>query len=223
MNALIGMISDFLGRLSDPAFGKEVNEAYNLRLGILLDSDESLAAQLANTGLDPEDISSLSFVSWLWYLRWREHRGGQLPNDAFLDALYDATAEPIIRIRVVDTVVTHLRRTIAAQGLEVPERRGLPGLPHSWLRRRMQSIVGEGEEREADATRAEAAWELAAYLLQLGDDFSLVTLGALLFEQWSGRPFLVAQVEAVVNQPGLDPGAINRLRERLGLYPHDEE
>jgi hypothetical protein len=223
MNALIGMISDFLARLSDPAFGREVNEAYNLRLGILLDSDESLAPQLANAGLGPEDLSSLPLVSWLWYLRWREHRGGELPGDAFLDALYDATAEPIVRIRVVDTVVTHFRRATAAQELGAPERRGLPGLPENWLRHRMQSIVVERGEPEADAARAEAAWELAAYLLQLGDDFSLMTLGALLFEQWSGRPYLIAQVEAVMNRPGLDPGAVNRLRERLGLYPRGDE
>jgi hypothetical protein len=229
MNALIGMISDFLENLSDPALGKDVNEAYNMRLGLLLDSDDNLSAQLANTDLSPEDVPSLSLVSWLWYLRWREHHGGRLPDDAFLDGLYDATVEPIVRLRVVDAVVAHSRRAIAEQGLRVPTARGLSGVPEGWLRRRMLSIVGAREERDEEerltgVTRNEAAaWELAAYLLQLGDDFSLTALGALLAERWSGRSYLVGQVEAVLNRPGLDPDAVRQLRERLRLYSGGDE
>ena len=67
MNSLIGMTADFLERLSSPAFGRQENEAYNLRLGILIDNDEALAGQLANTDLGPDDIPSLSLGSWLWY------------------------------------------------------------------------------------------------------------------------------------------------------------
>jgi hypothetical protein len=220
MNSLMGMIADFLEHLSGPAFGRQENEAYNLRLGILLDNDEALAEQLANTDLGPDDVPSLSLGSWLWYLRWRTLRGGALPSDAFLDELYDATAEPIVRLRVVDTVVTRSRAEQAALDRDEPQQRGLSGLPDSWLRRRMESIVGaeEDEDREeAGIARGQEAWELAAYLLQLGDDFSLAALGALLSEQWNGRYYLVAQIELVLGRPGLEPDVVEQLRQRLGL------
>ena len=220
MNSLIGMTADFLERLSGPAFGRQENEAYNLRLGILLDNDEALAGQLANTDLGPDDIPSLSLGSWLWYLRWRTLRGGALPSDAFLDQLYDATAEPIVRLRVVDTVVARFRAEPTALNRDVPERHGLSGLPDSWLRHRMESIVGgeEGEEgEEAGTARGQEAWELAAYLLQIGDDFSLAALGTLLSEQWNGRYYLAAQIEQVLSRPGLEPDVIEQLRQRLGL------
>jgi hypothetical protein len=220
MNSLIGMIADFLEHLSGPAFGRQENEAYNLRLGILLDNDEAFAGQLANTYLGSEDVPSLSLGTWLWYLRWRTLRGGALPSDAFLDELYDASAEPIVRLRVVDTVVMRLRREPAVLDQHVPARRGLSGLPDSWLRRRMESIVGaqEGEDSaETGVARAEEAWELAAYLLQLGDDVSLAALGALLAEQWNGRYDLVAQIEQVLGRPGLEPDVVEQLRQRLGL------
>jgi hypothetical protein len=222
MNALIGMIADFLDHLSDPAFGRQTNEIYNLRLGILLDNDESLSEQLANADLGPADVPSLSLASWLWYLRWRTLHGGRLPDDAFLNELYDSTTEPIVRLRVVDTVVTHSRGDQVAID-RVQEPRGLSGLPDDWLRHRMESIVSEGEtESEEGAAPAEKAWELSAYLLQLGDDFSLTALRALLTERWSGRPYLVTQVEAILTRPGLEPQTVEQLRRRLGLYGPDE-
>jgi hypothetical protein len=221
MNALIGLVADFLDHLSDPGFGRQTNESYNLRLGSLLDKDERLSEQLANADLGPDDVSSLSLASWLWYLRWRTLHGGQVPDDAFLSQLYDTTNEPIVRLRVVETVVMHYRGDQATTDWG-PERRGLSLLPDNWLRHRMESIVGE-RESEASAPPAEQAWELSAYLLQLGDDFSLAALRALLAEQWSGRPFLITQVEAVLARPGLEPETVEQLRRRLGLYRTDEE
>jgi hypothetical protein len=225
MNALMGMIADFLDHLSRPELGRQENDAYNLRLGILLDNDETFAEQLANTDLGPDDVPSLSYGSWLWYLRWRTIRGGRLPSDAFLDQLYDATLEPIVRLRVVDTVVAHFRIERATLQQQAQERRGLLGLPDSWLRRRMGSVVGQeaDDDREAGEVRAESAWELAAYLLQLGDDFSLASLAALLSEQWNGRGYLVTQIEAVLSQPGLEPDTVEQLRQRLGLSEQGDE
>ena len=103
---------------------------------------------------------------------------------------------------------------------DVPKRHGLSGLPDSWLRHRMESIVGaeEGEEGEEVGTaRGQEAWELAAYLLQIGDDVSLAALGALLSEQWNGRYYLAAQIQQVLGRPGLESDVIEQLRQRLGL------
>ena len=218
----MGMIADFLDHMSDPAFGRQTNEAYNLRLGILLDNDQGLSEQLANADLHPDDVPSLSLASWLWYLRWRTLQGGRMPDDAFLSELYDSTDEAIVRIRVVDTVVTDSRGDQALIE-RMSERRGLSELPDNWLRHRMESIVGGDEpraRRETDETPADRAWELSTYLLQLGDDFSLMALRALLAEQWSGRSYLTTQIEEILTRPGLEGDAVERLRRRLGL---DEE
>jgi hypothetical protein len=225
MNALMGLIADFVERLADPGFGRQVNEAYNFRIGVLLDNDENMSAQLANTDLGADDVPSLSFASWLWYLRWRMLHGGPLPGDDFLTGLYDATIEPIVRFRVVDTVVVQFRRDLGTAELTGQRWRRLSDLPDSWLRRRMESIIGGRQEHEDEATGAEQArrlareqaWELAAYLLQLGDDVSLAILGALLSEQWDGASDLVARVEAVLARPGLERDAVGRLRELLDL------
>lgn len=224
MNSLMGMVADFLDRLSDPAFGRPENETYNLRLGLLLDNDERLSEQLANADLSPDDVPALSLAAWMWYLRWRALSGGQVPGDAFLSSLYDSTTEPIVRLRVVEAVVTHARGYRDAVIDDTRRPRGLSSLPDNWLRARIYSIfIGESEPEagEADATPEEQAWELSAYLLQLGDDLSITTLGALLAEPWSGQRFLVARIREVLSRPGLDSESVQQLRRRLGLNGTD--
>jgi hypothetical protein len=175
--------------------------------------------------LSPDDVPALSLAAWMWYLRWRALRGGQVPGNAFLTSLYDSTTEPIVRLRVVEAVVTHARgyRDVIddARG-----PRGLSWLPDNWLRERIYSIVigeNEPEAGEVGATPEEQAWELSAYLLQLGDDLSVTTLAALLAERWSGQRFLVTRIREVLFRPGLDPETVGQLRRRLGLDGTDED
>ena len=236
MNALLGIAADFLERIADPAYGKESNEGYSLRFATLLDRDPRFAGQLANAYLEAEDLTSLSLAGWLWYLRWRGPLSEQLPSSEFLDALYDATTEPIIRLRVVDAVVSHpatQRSTAIAQ--ETADRgHGLARLPDSWLRRRMESLVGREpdahddrehnahDDREPgahddDASHVEAAWELTVYLLELGDDVSVTALRALLDEPWRGNQELTGRVNQLLDRPGLDSDAVEQWRNQLGL------
>jgi hypothetical protein len=223
MNSLMGMVADFLDHLADPVFGRQTNEAYSMRLGILLDNDEHLSEQLANSDLSPDDVPTLSLASWMWYLRWRALRSGQVPGDAFLTRLYDSTTEPVVRLRVVEAVVRHSRDYLADIDTE-REQRGLSGLPDNWLRQRMYSIIDENqpEQGEALATPAEQAWELSGYLFQLGDEFSLITLSGLLAERWSGRQYLLNRIHEILAQPGLEPEVVRRLRLRLKLHGVDE-
>jgi hypothetical protein len=225
MNSLMGMVADFLDRLSDPTFGRQENETYNLRLGILLDNDERLSEQLANADLSADDVPALSLAAWMWYLRWRALSGAEAPGNAFLASLYDSTTEPIVRLRVVEAVVTHSRGYRDVIDDEQGPRE-LSWLPDNWLRERIYSIViGESEPEvgEVGATQEEQAWELSAYLLQLGDDLSITTLAALLAERWSGQRFLVTRIREVLYRPGLDPEIVEQLRRRLGLDGADED
>ena len=165
MNSLMGMVADFLDRLSDPAFGQPENETYNLRLGLLLDNDERLSEQLANADLSPDDVPALSLAAWMWYLRWRALSGGRVPGDAFLTSLYDSTTEPIVRLRVVEAVVTHARRY--RDVVINPQRpQGLSSLPDNWLRARMYSIlIGESEPEAGEAARNARRASVGAFRL----------------------------------------------------------
>jgi hypothetical protein len=246
MNALLGIAADFLERIADPAYGKESNEGYSLRFATLLDSDPNFARQLANVDVKAEDLTSLSLAGWLWYLRWRGPLSEQLPSSEFLDALYDATAEPIVRLRVVDAVVSHpATRPSTTVAQETADRgQGLARLPDGWLRRRMESLVrrerGAHDDDAAnvdddaanvdddaanvddDAANVNAAWELAVYLLELGDDVSVTALRALLDEPWRGNQVLTARVNQLLDRPGLNSAVVEQWRNQLGLHRRDQ-
>ena len=218
MNPLIGMIADFMENLSDPALGRGVNESYNLRLGTLLDGSGAFSEELANADLSAEDISSMGMSSWLWYLNWRQLNAGRIPGDSFLDALYDSTEEPIVRLTIIEFAVARSRGDSDEIAAEPSPATDVSGMPRSWLRHRMESIVGP--DRRSDQSlesRTAEAWEIAALLLQLGDETSLTTLRTLFAERWEGRTFLIGLAERFLSQAGLDPEETSRLRQRLGL------
>jgi hypothetical protein len=224
MNPLIGMIADFVENLSNPALGREVNESYSLRLGTLLDGNGAFSEQLANADLGAEDISSMPVSSWLWYLNWRQVNAGRIPGESFLDALYESTGEPIVRLRIIEFAVARSRGDSDKISAEPSSAITVSELPRSWLRHRMESIVGQDRRSgQSLESRTGEAWEIAALLLQLGDETSLRTLRALLAERWEGRTLLIGLAERFISQTGLDPEEISRLRRRLGLPSPEEQ
>jgi len=107
MTVPFALLADFIERLTDPRFGTATNEVYAVRLATVLDADPESAVEFANRALRPADLAELSLGAWLWYLAWRRQRSDQPPEVAFLDALYDSSAEPIVRFRVVQESASH--------------------------------------------------------------------------------------------------------------------
>ena len=219
MNGLLGLAADFLDRVANPAHGPAVNEAYGHRLEELLEGDDHLASTLMNLDLEHGDVGTLSVDGWMWYLPWRARRA-RLPSDEFLDALYDRTPEPIVRLRILASVVSHpdiietIRVDHRAQPIPISELRP------SWLQHRLQLAVARfdrhGNDHQVDVDPG-AALELALYLLQLGDQVSIEALRSLIAEPSASQLAIAEVVGQTLLAAELDEDTLGEWRSHLGL------
>ncbi len=104
MNGLLAIAAGFLERMTNPQYGIEVNEEYSFRLHEALEEDPEFARSFATLALDPDDVETLPICAWPWYLEWREDNGSP-PAADFLDALFEHTDDPAIRLCVVRSAV----------------------------------------------------------------------------------------------------------------------
>jgi hypothetical protein len=229
MNGLLAMVESFLDHMTNPQYGTEVNEEYSLRFNLILAADPGFAVSLAGLALDPEDTDSLPTCAWPWYLEWRTERAGP-PSVDFLDALFEATDDPGVRLAVLQSALSddgepqqdedgEPRRdgdgeprpddspappTEPRPDSELAER----GIIQSrWLRARRARLAAAPGEAGALADTV----EIATYLLQLGD---IPNLRALLDR---GPEALRATVGRQLATAGLDPETEARWRSELGL------
>lgn len=221
MNGLLAIAEAFLERMTNPLYGNEVNDQYTLRFNQLLAEDQEFTRSFASMSLGPEDVDSLPICAWPWYLQWRMERAAP-PSDGFLDALYESTEDPAVRIAVTQSALSDLPANTpagpdagdAADGADkAPARSGEPGTALSrefppgprrrpeirsrWLRTRVNRLAGA-----RDPARAAEADEFATYLLQLGDPDSLAALRRLIEE----RPEIRDALGGYLAEAGLDPG-----------------
>jgi hypothetical protein len=198
MNDILGLAAEFIDRLANPSYGAEINEAYAARLDELLRRYPSLATNLVDESLSADDVDLLSTASWLWYLGWC-HDHGPLPSIEFLDALYEESDDPVIRLFVVEAVATHPSIVEQYQGLDERAPDDLEELPRTWLSDRLLGLVtGSSEpdhrERDQDDRLAEAL-EFTTSLLQIGNPVALTTLRASLSRDWMGQQRLMNMME----------------------------
>jgi hypothetical protein len=207
VNGLVGALAALIEQIASPTDNLGLSEVHSLRLGVLL-RDSEFENALANAKLGPDDVQSLSFDSWVWYLNWRSERAPS-PSSKFLDALFEASAEPIVRYSVVESVVRSAQRE--SPELVAGAVRSVDELQMDWLRRQFAAIVSEEVRSDAPnlgsrREREERALELASYLLDVGVEPAYTAIRALVNERWQGRQQL-----------------IGRLSERLGDYELGEE
>src|SRR5262245_59314223 len=105
------LAAPLLERVSDPSHGRDVNESETLHFHAALRADSSLAQLLAHAELADDDVETMSAGAWLWYLGWRVATGAEQPDDRFLDALYDRTTIPALRLKVVQISLRNGRDT----------------------------------------------------------------------------------------------------------------
>jgi hypothetical protein len=154
----------------------------------------------------------MSTAAWLWYLTWRKAVGDARPSDAFLDALYDKTSNPILRLRVVE---------IAVGG--PPVAIGFEDRPFGWIHDRISGLIEiewenlERPQHSQERDHIEDALELLAYLIDLGDDRSLRAGRVLLTQPWVGHGELRERASALVARMQLSDEEDIRLRRGLGL------
>ena len=176
MNGVLELASEFFERAASPLHAPEVNDRYGERLQSLLREDDELAALLSRLELSPDDVPLLSLDVWLWYLRWRP----ELPDDDFLDALFQTTGEPVVHLRIVELVVRspNVSERLAATSPDAPPW-PVDELPVPWLRPRLQrALAGVQDDKDREGAVAELR-TIMRYLFQLGDPASFGVLRAL--------------------------------------------
>ena len=232
MNGLLAVAAAFLERMTNPQHGIAVNEEYSFRFHQALAADPEFARSFATLDLAAEDVDSVPICAWPWYLQWREEHGSP-PAEQFLDALFEYTDDPAVRLAVVQSAVYHdyparasdedaatrIGGEVQLRGDSDQERERPRPIQSPWVRAR----TTRPSRAIAPARSREDASELATYLIQLGDPASLETLRALIEEpEWPGRDSLVATVERHIADAGLDPATAAQWRGRLGLTNREE-
>lgn len=234
MNGFLALAEGFLDRMTNPQYGTEVNEEYSLRFHQVLAEDPEFAVSFASLPLDPEDIDSLPICAWPWYLQWRAERS-EPPSAEFLDALFEATDDPGVRLAVLQSALSdhsHSRQDGANDtrpygngqpapddsaatspearwSSELEEREAIRSL---WLSNRLTRLTGE----PIDSSTFPEVVDIATYLLQLGDT---ANLRAFLSRPWVGQEALRQTVEGQLAEANLDPETAARWRSQLGLDP----
>lgn len=178
MKAILGLAAEFFDQLANPQHGTEANERHAVRFYELTRRDPQLRELLGHSDLQAEDVDLLSTSAWLWYLAWRRSEGLGLPNEDFLDALFDRMPDPVVRLRLVEAAATD-PTLFAARDIERPASR-LEETPGSWLRRRLIDSVRRGGASPEAALGV--SLEMAMLLLQVGNDVARMYLRALLAE-----------------------------------------
>jgi hypothetical protein len=197
MTAVIALASELLGPMLDAAGDPAETSSRSLRFATLLERDPQLARQLTDPELDSSDVEDAPLTVWAWWLDWRRQRSTAPPPAPFLNALFHASADPLIRLRVVQSETWHPEWIARYQ--DSAERRAgrLDSIPAGFVgdgvRRAIHWQV-DVDDRDLERTVREPQLELgelSTHLLQLGDRWSLAVLEAILTTQWEGSAQLV--------------------------------
>jgi hypothetical protein len=213
VNGLLGLVADFLERVANPSHGPEVNDLYGSRLQWLLAEDDGLNEDLGRLELQRDDLPTLTMDAWLWYMRWRCERH-PLPSAEFLDALFEATDEPAVHVRIVELVVRHPHTAERLGAFVEAPQPPIEELPVPWLRDRLLRSIGHAEHRHGHATGEPRA--MVTYLLQLGDPVCLGVLRSFLAQPGTRELQLGAYVTSLLTD-ALDEETLGAFLERLGL------
>jgi hypothetical protein len=217
MNGVLGLAADFIDRLSNPTHGAAMNESYGARLRELIEMDESLRRTLSQLELDADDAPQLSTSGWAWYLTWRRSAGMSPPPPPLMDALFDMTPDPVLRLKLVEIAATDPASTESAMS----PAEGFGTLPQSWLRSRLISIArrprNDGDVEQPDDAAGEAE-QLALMLLQVGSPLATAYLRAFLAERGPLREYLRGVIGHTLEiVTGGDSERLREWLERLNL------
>ncbi|MFF7702748.1 hypothetical protein [Streptomyces lydicus] len=222
MKAFLGLSADFIDRMANPVHGDAVNQAYASRFADLLRRDDRLPGQLSAADLSEADTDLLSMQSWIWYLKWLAKQG-ELPRDEFLDALYEDAGDSLLRLIVLESVMTN--PVVVRRYSDIHEQWTVPleELPPCWPRNLVLHLVsveptGARDIDSRPAERLPEVLEVAFSLLQVGSTAALAMLRGLLAYQWQMRGELIRLVDtALLQSSGMETSELDQWRRRLGL------
>jgi hypothetical protein len=220
MSSLLALASEFLDRMSNPAFGVQVNEDYATRFATLIDEsdEERLAGEIAQL----RSASELTANGWSWLLGWvRAHPEVRVRGATLLDVC-EHWESATFKADVIETAI------VAPLDFEEERPGVVEGVPNPWLQELVSRAVlfsetsqsdehDEGEPGEDVGPRLSSRhiYSLLLALLQVGDDQTLQAATALLGHRWAGQESLREFVTSWLQ--GLDPQTRAMWSTRLQL------
>ena len=195
MSDVLALSSDFIERMSNPAYGVSVNEDYSIRFGKMLTSD-GFDDMLQHEARRLRNVDTLSSHGWLWLLDWAKSRNISLDDELLLD-LTERWSSVFMQVSVID---------LATQNAEWTRRQSVAtveGFQNRWLSKLMQrsTTLPSEELSQADSLRqalpsseyisTNRAENVLIALLQVGRDITVDAAATLLRHDWAGHTKLV--------------------------------
>ena len=187
MSQVLALASEFIERMSNPAYGIIENEDYAMRFGALLKS-EGFEKMLGHEVALMRNPDSLSPHGWLWLLGWARSKAID-PDEGLLMHLSESLSSVFMQVSVIE-VATRAAKW-EPQGNEVP----IEDFQHQWLSRLMLGcITFQDKQRKSksdahiDTRRAEV---ILVALMQVGSDVTLDAARSFLHHHWAGHNMLV--------------------------------
>lgn len=184
MSRVLALASDFIERMSNPAYGIRVNEDYALRFAALLSSDgfDGLMREEVTQLQDPETLSA---HGWLWLLNWARSKEMSLNGELLLQLTTKFT-NVFMQVAVIDLAT---RRADWARRETIPP---LEKFDHPWLSNLLHgcTYVPAEDEMEVGYVDTRRAETILTALMQVGSDIALDAASALLNHDWIGRSSL---------------------------------
>ena len=179
MKALLMLASPFIERAVDPQFGAATNEDYAARLDALVSEDELLSGELLDVeSLAIEDVASVPAGVILWHLRFLvSHQVA--PPQRYVRAVLSRASDPTFRFSVV-VALLRVEGLGVADDARFSVQSTLRAYAEAPLEADNDPYAENRHEDGRDEERAERQLEVAAALLEFGDQTDRELLAELL-------------------------------------------
>jgi hypothetical protein len=219
MNALLTLASEFIERMSNPAYGVLVNEDYAIRFAEVLDSEGSTFERtLKREAKSLTSTDALTAHGWMWLLSWARSRRLTLSNKLLLEITDKWTSVPMQSLAI----------EIATQTARWRQKAHVPSIyefEHPFLRELLRRAVEPRRDESRDQVRikdetpqlreirTDRAESTLVALINVESNITLDAAAALLNHPWEGQHTLLFFYEYL--QAGLDPETQKEWSKRL--------
>ncbi len=201
MSDILTLASEFLERMSNPAYGIRVNEDYALRFAKLLGSERAEEPGEPRDSEKPEelgefekmlrgeverlnDVDALTPHGWLWILGWARAKDLDLDGQLLLD-LTEKWSSVFLQVSAIDLATRRADSDWIRRKTPLP----LGDFGHPWLSKLMYRAteVPEEDRPRSGEVHTDRAERVLIALLQVGRKITLDAASTLLHHDWLGQ------------------------------------
>ncbi len=234
MSGILALASDFIERMTNPAYGVHVNEDYGLRFATLMEA-ENFRGMLHAEVAELESADALTSHGWIWLLSWARSHSIQLDERLLLD-LARRWSNPFMQIPVIDLATIDAERM---EDFDDPTMRGpsIEAVNHSFLRHLLKDVITvpdvehvehvplerpvEESRESRERSRLPYAENTLVALLQVNRRVTWEAATALLNHRWSAQKELLAFYYQL--REGLDEETASVWKRRIDESISDSE